>query len=357
LRPCQRPSLGDRMKMGDFTPMLEEMARVKRRVDALILDELLPRSHPVPAVDLLYTMMRDYPERPAKGMRPYLCVTSCKAFGGSEDLCLLTAAAIELFQNWILIHDDIEDGSEMRRGSPTLHKKYGWALALNTGDALHARMWESLLRNRNALGEARTLEVMGEFAQMINETTEGQQMELRWVVENDWAMTEEDYYQMCVKKTSWYTVISPMRLGALVAGSRVRDTEFLVDPGRKLGVGFQIHDDVLNLSAGERYGKEAADDLLEGKRTLILIKLLSSASPQDRRRVVEIFSLPREERRQLKGEVLDLIHRYDALGYAVETSARLVGDALSMLRQGSWADGPEVRRVEEIARYAIERDW
>jgi geranylgeranyl diphosphate synthase type II len=312
----------------------------------------------VPAIDLLYKMMRDYPARPGKGMRPYLCVTTCKAFGGTEDRCLLTAAAIELFQNWILIHDDIEDGSEMRRGSPALHKKYGSVLALNAGDALHARMWESLLRNRLELGEVRTLDVMGEFAHMIDETTEGQQMELRWVVENDWGMTEQDYYQMCTKKTSWYTVISPMRLGAFVAGARSEDIDSLVEPGRKLGVGFQIHDDVLNLSAGAKYGKETADDLLEGKRTLILIKLLSDADPHDKQRIVEVFSMSRDDRRPFMGEILDLINKYDALGYAVAKSTELVGDALSMLQRVRWLDGADAeKRVEEIARFAIERDW
>jgi geranylgeranyl diphosphate synthase type II len=346
------------MKMGDYTPMLQDMARVKDRVDKLILDQILPRSHDVPAVDQLYNMMRDYPERPGKGMRPYLCVTTCKAFGGTEEKCLLTAAAIELFQNWILIHDDIEDGSEMRRGSPSLHKKYGWVLALNAGDALHARMWETLLRNRTQLGEGRAMEIMGEFAQMINETTEGQQMELRWVVDNDWGMTEQDYYQMCIKKTSWYTVISPMRLGAFVAGARPEDADAMIEPGKKLGVGFQIHDDVLNLSAGAKYGKETADDLLEGKRTLILIRLLSEADPRDRARVMEIFSMSREGRRPFMGEVLDLISKYDALGYAVARSTELVADALSMLKRVKWLDGADAEeRVEEIARFAIERDW
>jgi geranylgeranyl diphosphate synthase, type II len=346
------------MNQGDFAPMLQDMARLKQKVDRLILDDLLPRSHDVPAIDLLYTMMRDYPERPGKGMRPYLCVTSCRAFGGTEERCLLTAAAIELFQNWILIHDDIEDGSEMRRGSPALHKKYDWVLALNTGDALHARMWEALLWNRPVLGEGSTLDIMREFARMINETTEGQQMELRWVVENDWAISEQDYYQMCTKKTSWYTVISPMRLGAFVAGAKTEVVDSLVEPGKKLGVGFQIHDDVLNLSAGVKYGKETADDLLEGKRTLILIKLLADADPQDKQRIVEIFSMSRDQRRPFMGEILDLIQKYDALGYAVERSTELVGEALAELKNVRWAEGTDAsRRVEEIARFAIERDW
>ena len=84
-----------------------EMKRVKSRVDDLILGRLLPESSPIREVDLLYKMMRDYPSRQAKGMRPFLCVTSCKAAGGAEEDAILTAACIELFQNWILIHDDI----------------------------------------------------------------------------------------------------------------------------------------------------------------------------------------------------------------------------------------------------------
>jgi len=346
------------MNAGDFAPLLQEMTRFKQRVDRLILDELLPSSHAVPEIDLLYKMMRDYPARPAKGMRPYLCVTSCKAFGGSEEEVLYTAAALELFQNWILIHDDIEDGSEMRRGSPALHKKYNWVLALNTGDALHARMWQSLLRNRPLLGDGRTLEIMREFAIMINETTEGQQMELEWVVNNDWEISEDDYYRMVTKKTSRYTVVSPMRLGGLAAGVGSERIDPLEEAGKKLGVGFQIHDDVLNLSAGEKYGKETADDLLEGKRTLILIKLLSGCNAKDRQRVVEVFSMPREERRNYMGELIDLIHKYGALDYARLRSIQLVDEALVMLRGVPWnGEGEAVRRIEEIARFAVERDW
>ncbi|MDG7016528.1 MAG: polyprenyl synthetase family protein, partial [Nitrososphaerota archaeon] len=133
------------------------MARVKARVDETILGSLLPESHPVSEIDLLYKMMRDYPSRTAKGLRPFLCVTSCRAMGGTEDDALLTAAGIELFQHWILIHDDIEDESELRRGEPTLHRKYSKPLALNAGDALHSRMWGVLTANEARLGPDRTL--------------------------------------------------------------------------------------------------------------------------------------------------------------------------------------------------------
>lgn len=344
--------------MMDYAPMLEEMKRVKGRIDRLVLDDILPRGHRVPEIDLLYRMMRDYPGRGGKGMRPFLCVTSCRAFGGDEDEVLLTAASLELFQNWILIHDDIEDGSEMRRGSPSLHKKYDWRLALNTGDALHARMWQALLSNKDRIGEKRTLDVMEEFAHMIDETTEGQQMELGWVVGKNWQITEDDYFTMCTKKTSWYTAISPMRLGGIAAGASPETLAPLVEAGTKLGVGFQIHDDVLNLSAGAKYGKQSADDLLEGKRTLILIRLLASLNRDEKKRFVQLFEMSRAERREHLDELLALIEKYKVLGYASERSEALVSQAISTLRTVRWTgDRKAVELIEELARFSVERDW
>ncbi|HKT22134.1 MAG TPA: polyprenyl synthetase family protein, partial [Nitrososphaerales archaeon] len=219
------------MKALGMSDLQDEMKGVKKRVDEIILEQLLPSSSPIKEVDLLYDMMRDYPGRPAKGMRPFLCVTTCKAAGGTEDDALLTAACIELFQNWILIHDDIEDGSELRRGSPALHRTYGEALALNAGDALHARTWEALLRNKPKLGLRRTFSVLQEFSRMVNETTEGQHMELGWVVHKRWNLTEKDYFEMCTRKTSWYTVASPCRLGAIVAGAKAGVLEDLEEFG------------------------------------------------------------------------------------------------------------------------------
>ena len=344
--------------MVEYSQMLEEMKGVKSRVDRLLLEDILPKTHMIAEVELLYKMMRDYPERGGKGMRPFICVTSCRAFGGSEDEALLTASCLELFQNWILIHDDIEDGSELRRGAPALHKKYDWTLALNTGDALHGRMWQALLRNREILGVERTLDIMDEFARMINETTEGQQMELSWVVGKNWRLSEEDYYRMCTKKTSWYTVISPMRLGGIAAGADPQTLRSLIDAGTTLGVAFQIHDDVLNLSAGAKYGKQYADDLLEGKRTLILIRLLQVGTREEKQRMVELFAMPREERKAHLDEILEMIERYKVLGFANERAANLLGQALSTLRTVRWpGDREAVSRLEEIARYSVERDW
>lgn len=338
----------------------EEMKRVKSRVDDVILSQLLPKSSEVREVDVLYAMMRDYPSRPAKGMRPFLCVTACRAAGGVEDDAILTAACIELFQNWILIHDDIEDGSELRRGAPVLHKKYSEALALNAGDALHARTWEALLRNRQRLGLERTFAVMQEFSKMVNETTEGQHMELGWVAAKRWDLGVRDYYEMCTKKTSWYTVASPCRLGAIVAGAGTSMLEELREFGTRLGIAFQIQDDTLNLVGDQtKYGKAKSDDILEGKRTLILLHLLESAAQSERDRVTAIMNKSRETKSKADVDyVLSMIDKYDAVGFARKRAIELMKEALATLKGIQWSGDREAADLlASFTRFAVEREW
>ena len=343
-----------------MTDLQAEMKRVKAQVDDLILEQLLPKWSNVREVNLLYAMMRDYPMRQAKGMRPFLCVTTCKAAGGAEDDAVLTASCIELFQNWILIHDDIEDGSELRRGEPALHRKYDQALALNAGDALHAKTWEAILMNKQRLGLERTFAVMKEFSHMVNETTEGQHMELGWVVEKRWDLSEKDYYEMCTRKTSWYTVASPCRLGAIVAGERGHILDLLREFGISLGIAFQIQDDSLNLVGDEKkYGKAKSDDILEGKRTLILLHLLAVANQNERDKVISIMNKKRQAKTTRDvSYVLSLINEYDAIGFARKKATELLKEALATLNGIRWkGDREAAEMLRSFSRFAVEREW
>jgi len=337
-----------------------EMKGIKSEIDALILGQLLPKSSPTEEIDLLYRMMRDYPSRPAKGMRPFLCVTACKAAGGSGSDALLTAACIELFQHWILIHDDIEDGSELRRGEPVLHRKYGQALALNAGDALHARMWGTLAGNESSLGPEKTIRVMTEFSRMVDETTQGQHMELGWVAHGKWDLKEKDYFEMCMKKTSWYTVAGPCRLGAIVAGAPEAMLDKLLEFGLKLGVAFQIQDDALNLIGDQRkYGKEKSDDILEGKRTLILLHLLETVGPSERARIVAIMNKERSAKTPADvSYVLSLIEKTDSVGYARKRAVELMKESLAVLGAIRWpGDKDSASLLVQYAKFAVEREW
>jgi geranylgeranyl diphosphate synthase type II len=300
---------------------LDLFTEFKKKVDGYIFDRL-PLEHHVPEINLLYEMMRDYPSRSGKGLRPGLLMTFHRAFGGGDDKSLNTAAALEIFQNWIVIHDDIEDGSDLRRGEPALHVKYSMPLALNAGDALAGKMWELIYENSGILGYEMAAEVFREFLFMYSQTTEGQHIELGWENSRRWDLGPEDYFAMCRKKTAWYTCISPSWIGSLMAGAPRVLKESFVQFGLDLGVAFQIQDDILNLIGDkEKYGKEIGGDILEGKRTLILIDLMNKCSRDESRVIIESLDRARENKNpEIVQIILSMIDKYGCIRYAASVS-------------------------------------
>lgn len=313
---------------------LEFLKETKKQIDAHIFD-FLPSEHEHPEVHQFYQMMLDYPLRAGKGLRPAICLLICETFGGDPRKAVNTAAALELLQNWALIHDDIEDGSDLRRGEPCLHQKHGIPIAINVGDGLHCKMWEMLNRNADLLGYELAFEIASEFAQLSNTIVEGQHIELSWVDSNRWDLTEVDYWAMCVKKTASYTCITPCRVGALIAGASKNEIDLFVDMGKNLGVAFQIQDDVLNLIGEERlYGKEIGGDISEGKRTLILIHLLNTCSQIEANRVIEIMGQRRENKDPAEiQEVLALMKQYESIQYAQQHAKTLAQKAYTQFNQ------------------------
>jgi geranylgeranyl diphosphate synthase, type II len=244
--------------------------------------------------EALYDLMFEYPLREAKGLRPALCIATCRALGGRLEAVLRSAAVLELYHNAFLIHDDIEDDSIMRRGGPTLHRSHGVPVAVNVGDAMLALSLQPLLDNIGTIGLGPSLRVLAAVARMTRESVEGQALELDWVRRGAWDLGDEDYVRMVEQKTCWYSFITPVVLGAIVARADPAGIDALAELGRRLGVAFQIQDDILNL-AGDvgAYGKEIGGDLWEGKRTLILLHAMRSASPEERAEAARILALPR----------------------------------------------------------------
>ena len=241
-----------------------------------------------------YGLMMDYVARKAKGLRPGLCIAVCQALGGSLEEVAPSAAVIELFHNAFLIHDDIEDGSEERRGSPALHQTHGTPIALNIGDGLLALSLRPLLDNTQRLGLSRTLKILEIVVHMVTESFEGQAMELRWIDEGNWDLVENDYEQMVRKKTCCYSFVSPAEVGAIVAKADLSIRNKLKQFTYSLGLAFQIQDDLLNLSDDKfAYGKERDGDLWEGKRTLMLLRAIGHANENEKKRAAEILSRAR----------------------------------------------------------------
>jgi len=244
----------------------------------------------------LYDLLAIYPGRGGKMMRPSICIATARAFGASLEEALCSAVAIELLHNALLIHDDIQDGSAMRRGAPTLHRLHGVPLAINAGDSLLLLSLRPLLDNMNIIGSLLTERILHETERMAWESAEGQAMELGWRRDNCFDLNERDYLVMAFKKTAWLGVIYPARVGALIGTRSGHNLDRFVRFGFFLGVAFQIQDDLLNLTADQRYGKELDGDLFEGKRTLMLIHAFQNAKPSERRKLIELLACEREER-------------------------------------------------------------
>jgi geranylgeranyl diphosphate synthase type II len=264
----------------------------------------------------LYDLVADYPGRGGKMMRPSLCIASARALGAPlEPLLIAAASSIELMHNAMLVHDDIEDESDRRRGQPTLHSLWGVAMAINAGDALAVASLRPLLGAARYTDPRLALRLLEETERMARESAEGQALELGWRVDNVTVLGERDYFEMVLKKTCWLATIHPVRVGALIAApSRVRHDAF-VRFGFFLGAAFQIQDDLLNLVGDEAaYGKEIAGDLREGKRTLMLIRLLELATEDERARLAAYLALPVAARPEADARwLLERMHAYGCI--------------------------------------------
>lgn len=262
----------------------------------LALDEISHQMTANVVSPYLSELILDYPLRGGKGLRPALAIAMCRALGGSLDAIVPTAAILELYHNAFLIHDDVEDESTSRRGRPTLHLDHGVPIAVNVGDAMLCLTLPTLIQNTERLGLGPALRILDVVADMTRHSVDGQATELRWIRDNSWSLSDDDYLDMVVEKTGWYSFISPLQIGAIAAGVDQDRVDALVQFGANVAISFQITDDVLNLDGaldGYGYGKEYAGDLWEGKRTLPLLHAFRSATADEQRLASAILARPR----------------------------------------------------------------
>ncbi|MCP4680471.1 MAG: polyprenyl synthetase family protein [Deltaproteobacteria bacterium] len=312
-----------------------------------------PREH-------LYDLVPKYPLRGGKGFRPGLCMATCGAFGGNPRAAQQSAVALELFHNAFLVHDDIEDGSESRRGEPTLHESEGIPVALNVGDAMNVLSMRPLMENIYVLGPKLTYRVMEEVEHMVRETVEGQAMELGWVRDNICDIGDDDYLRMILKKTCWYTCIHPCRIGALIGTGGEYNPQNLDLFGYYLGASFQIQDDLLNLvGEEEKYGKEIGGDIWEGKRTLMLAHLLRETNSSEYERLKTFLDKPRRARDSNSVEwVYRMMDKYGCIEYGRSCARQLAGAALREyhVRFAPLPSSDEKQAIEDLVMYMVERD-
>jgi geranylgeranyl diphosphate synthase, type II len=300
----------------------------------------------------------EYPLRPGKAIRPSLVLATCQAFGGSLRDAMGPAVSIEMLHNAFLVHDDIEDGSTLRRGRPTLHRLHGTPLAINAGDAL-AMLALRPLYDHNTLGSRLQSRVVEEYLSMAQHTVEGQARELAWRRDNNVDFGPDDYLELVGAKTCWYTTIYPLRIGALVGSRGTADLEALSRFGFYLGAAFQIRDDLLNLTGTTAdIGKEPLGDLREGKRTLMLSHVLHHSGPAQRDWIVRYLGTPDGERSDDDVDLLRaLIDEHRGIEFAADY-AEGIADAAHRTFAAAFAEAPSSAHVEFLrgmVGYMLER--
>ncbi len=304
----------------------------------------------------VYSLLGPYLSRGGKRVRPLLVflsyfLTKPKPTQKENSLLIEVASIIEFFHNFTLIHDDIEDDSQFRRGVPTLHISHGLAMALNSGDALYTLLLKRLV-NLN-LPADRQIIFQKLALESFKEVVDGQGKEIFWIKENQFDVSESEYLSMIGGKTAALVGFS-MRAGSFLASNDEKTQQKLELFGRKIGLAFQIHDDILNLIGDfEKYKKEIGGDISEGKRTLMVVHSLSKASKEDRSKLISILSSHTKDSAQIKTAIA-IMKKTGSIDYAIAFSRKLITDAKTQL--DSLSDSQYKKDLLLLADYFVSRE-
>lgn len=218
-----------------------------------------------------------------KRLRPLLVLLSARAVGGKFTNAYNSAAAVEMLHNFTLVHDDIMDNADKRRGRLTLHKKYNNNTAILVGDSLLSIAYEYLLKDCNG----NTKQVISAFTQGLIEVCEGQSLDTDFESRKNVSLSE--YIGMIKKKTAAMAEMC-CRIGALLGGGSKSQVNALGSYGSNLGIAFQIQDDLLDISADEeKFGKTIGGDLVEGKKTFLFLEALEKSKGEQRKKLLKVI--------------------------------------------------------------------
>ena len=276
----------------------------------------------------LYGPLLRYSQNGGKRHRPLIAFAACRAVGGDMDRAISAAAAIEHFHTAALIHDDIADEAELRRGEPCLHLTEGLGLAINAGD-LGLSMVNGTVVDDPSLDNDCKVRVVKELIDMTRRTVEGQALDIGWARDGRYDIKLEDYLVMATHKTAHYSGAVPLAIGAIVGGGTEAQIEGLRNYGLDTGLAFQIQDDLLNLIGGEESKKkDFRSDITEGKRTMVVVHALQNSA--DRDRLVEILSSKEKDPTVLQ-EAVDIMEASGSVDYARAYAENLTSIAKNRL--------------------------
>lgn len=262
-----------------------------------------------------------------KRVRPLLCLLACRLYSDNIATALPIARALEVFHNFTLLHDDLMDKSPIRRGQPTVYRKWNDNTAILSGDAMSIEAYCSLegIENPQLL-----FKVLPFFNKMAIEICKGQQYDMDFEEREHVSVAE--YIEMIRLKTA-VLLGAALRLGALSAGAYDSDAQILDEVGQALGLAFQIQDDYLDVYGDEKtFGKPIGGDIMNGKKTLMLLYTQAKLERDDRAELDRLMQLGQEHKEERISGVRRLYDKAGTPIYAQHEIERLTQEALTKLR-------------------------
>ncbi len=308
--------------------LLEARNLVEKHIQNLSIPENPPE---------LYEPVRYILSLGGKRIRPALVILACDLFEGDVASALIPSIAIEVFHNFTLLHDDIMDRSERRRGSPTVHVKYNENVAILSGDVM------SILASR-LMNQAPgvVLNVVHEvFTHTAMQVCEGQQMDMNF--EELPSVSEEDYLTMIELKTA-VLIAASLKIGAILGGSSQRDAEDLYEFGRNLGLAFQLQDDLLDTYGDPAVtGKNVGTDIVDNKKTFLVIQALEAASDKQKEELAGWFA---RKDKDPKEKIKAVTAIFDSLNIRALTEKKIRNYYTQALSNLDHLNRPEERKTE-----------
>jgi len=327
-------------------PMVALLESYKERVGKI--NEYIMHSLEVVENKDLKAAMAHYPQAGGKRLRPLLATISCEAVGGKWTAALPFGAALELVHNFTLVHDDVMDNDETRRGIKTVHAQYGIPKAILAGDALFARAFE--LIPDSDTHDDRLVQLVEIIAKAVRLLAEGQQMDMEF--EGRKTVMDKEYMKMIELKTA-VLYSAAAQGGAVIGESTDREEDALQEYGRLVGLGFQIWDDVLDLTSDEKtFGKPVLNDIRNGKKTLIMISALEDIHGKDREDLFRALGNKKATPEQLLA-ARNVLDRAGAIDHAIEIANGLITEAkekLTVLKDTKYR-----KCLESFADYTVTR--
>jgi len=322
----------------DFSPLYDRERKKIEKIFRTAFSNKKPAS--------LYEPVEYILQSGGKRLRPLLVLLSARAVGGSFKKVYNASVAVEFLHNFTLVHDDIMDNADKRRGRLTLHKKYDDSTAILTGDSLLSIAYLYLLRDC----DGKTREVVTAFTQGVIEVCEGQSMDKDF--ETTTNVSIDEYKVMIMKKTA---AMSEMccKIGALLGGGSDNEIKALASFGRNIGMAFQVQDDLLDITGDENeFGKKVGGDLIEGKKTFLFINALSKAGGNERKKLLNVIKNKGIE----PSEVADFKKIYEKLNVIDDAKKEIKYYTNRALKQIKILKNAEDRQIFSwLADYLIRR--